>query len=93
MAGGQRMTEEFPDHESVGPAPTITIEQFRERFTDQHRNAIVKCIAGCEKGLIDLYMEAGLDRPTAQGLASRDIYVARYALQIIHEVHPESFKW
>ncbi len=91
--GGQRMVEEFEPHEKPAPEPSITIEQFRERFTEEHRIAMSALLSATLVETKQVHLRRGLDENAAQVAAMDGARLAREGLILIGLIHPIPYKW
>lgn len=82
-------------HTNPGKAspPSITLAEFHERFTEQHRSALgdAETALWCAT-YMQVLAESGDAVQAVRSASARTAY-AREALQLLGEIHPPKFGW
>lgn len=75
------------------PEPLITVEEFREQFTERHREALRRSIASDYYDLRNSLLAGGFSEEEAKKEASEMTRASREALQLVFKLHPPPYEW
>lgn len=75
------------------PEPWMTVEDFREKLTEKHREALLDLILEEEKRRINFHKTLRLSQEAAEFNAHEDTRIYREILQCIAGIHPPPYTW
>lgn len=89
--GGTQGSPPEPEDQAA-PDPSITVEQFREQFTEEMRNFLWEALNSHRLKLVEEAMSGvGKNREEAETQARRDLRIGMNALRLIHALHPQPY--
>lgn len=91
--GGEKMKGPLAPHESPTPQPAITLEEFREQYTDEMRAELLLASIALQTERRNSHLAQGHGKEDAERMAHADNSVLRRAMQLIAALHPPSYTW
>lgn len=89
--GGTKGSPPEPEDERA-PAPEITVEQFREQFTEEIREFLVEALNSHRLRVVERLMSGGgNNREEAEAQARIELRPGTLALRLIHRLHPQPY--
>lgn len=91
--GGQKMQGPFEPHDTPGPLPSITVEEFREQFTEEIRRSILMAIEKAMMSEKAYWISQAMSEEDAYRLARSLFQPARRGQQLIGFLAPGKYLW